>query len=240
MVERSVFLSDIHIPFQDDTAVNAALRLIKLIKPREVFLNGDILDCYQLSRFSIDPERLLGIQDDLDTLTEFLSALREAAPEAHIVFTEGNHEERIVKYLRNNPEISNLRSLTPENMLGLSAFNIQWVPSLQTHTYKGTIVTHGSIVRKQSAYSARGQLEKYGISGVSGHTHRLGTHWRTDLRGTYYWLETGCLCSLKSEYIIGVPDWQQGLAVGTYLDGNFSITTYPITDGKVVFEGAVV
>ena len=50
-VKRYVVLSDIQIPFQDDSALEVAYKLIKDIKPDGVILNGDITDCYAISDF---------------------------------------------------------------------------------------------------------------------------------------------------------------------------------------------
>jgi hypothetical protein len=70
-------------------------------------------------------------------------------------------------------------------------------------------------VRKWSGWSGKGEWEKYGRSGVSGHTHRLGWFVHRDHNGNSNWAETGCTCLLESPYGVDF-DWQQGFVVMTW------------------------
>lgn len=238
-IETSVFLSDIHIPHQDKKAVAVSLKLIEDLQPSHIFLNGDIIDMYQCSRYSKNPSRALEIQEDLDELTNFFGQLREVAPKAKITYLEGNHENRIIRYLYDHPEIAKLKSLQPKNLLGLEDFDIEWIPASKTHLYHGTVITHGDVVRSSSGQSAKGQYDKYGTSGISGHTHRAGVYYHSDFSGDSFWVESGCLCELNPEYVTGKPNWQQALAVGSYSKeiGKLKIELIQITNGKLVYSG---
>lgn len=82
--------SDIHIPFQDDKAVNAFITQCKKQKPDVIVLNGDVLDMFLLSRFTKGEGR-----NPLEEITEcraLLKAIREACPKADIYYIIGNHE----------------------------------------------------------------------------------------------------------------------------------------------------
>lgn len=74
------------------------------------------------------------------------------------------------------------------------------------------ITKHGDRVTKWSAMSGKAEWEKYGHSGISGHTHRLGQFFHQDHNGTATWSELGCTCLLNPPYGTDF-DWQQGLGV---------------------------
>ena len=62
--------------------------------------------------------------------------------------------------------------------------------------FLGFVLTHGNVVRKHSAYTAKAMYEQYQSSGVSGHTHRLGRYSKTDMHSrSHTWLEQGPLPS---------------------------------------------
>ena len=76
------------------------------------------------------------------------------------------------------------------------------------------IITHGSIVRKYSGYTARGELEmkRYSMNVMSGHTHRGGMFMTTTPDGIVTAVECFCLCSMAPEYK-SYPDWQHGIVL---------------------------
>jgi UDP-2,3-diacylglucosamine pyrophosphatase LpxH len=207
-------------------------------KPQKVFILGDLVDFYQLSRFDKDPKRMDHLQDDIDSARGELERIRTANPRSEIVLFEGNHETRLRKWLWNNPEVSSLRALSIQELLTLKQYDIKWVGALETYLHHEYSLEHGSIVRKFSGYTAKGMMEKNGLSGISGHTHRMGKHYHTDLSGDYLWVENGCLCDRKPDYVKN-PDWQNGFSVGFFKKNNtrFHIDDICITDGKAVYAG---
>ncbi len=237
--ERAVYLSDLHCPHHDPRAVACALSFIRWFDPAKVFLLGDICDFYQLSRFDRRPDRNLELQGDLDATREVLTRIRDAVPSAQVVYLEGNHEARLTKYLWKHPEVAGLNALRLPHLLGLDDLDISYVSADTVYRYGGLCIEHGEIVRARSGYSARGQLDRRGVSGVSGHTHRLSVHYHTDLAGVHWWAENGCLCGLTPEYL-KAPDWQQGFTV-THTDpsGRIAVEQVLVSDGSAVFAGRV-
>jgi len=55
--KRIGIINDIHIPYHSIEAVTAAFDLLKKEKPDGIFINGDVLDCHQLSYFEKDPKK---------------------------------------------------------------------------------------------------------------------------------------------------------------------------------------
>ena len=99
------------------------------------------------------------------------------------------------------------------------------------------IITHGSTVRKFSAYTARAEAEKirYSMSVMTGHTHRGGRFFTTTRAGIIQAVECFCLCSLAPEYMCN-PDWQQGLVLAEVDEDMLSIEMIPFhqVGGKLV------
>ena len=50
-------IGDIHIPYQDDIAVNACLDYADKFNPSIISIMGDMLDCYNVSSFDKNPLR---------------------------------------------------------------------------------------------------------------------------------------------------------------------------------------
>jgi hypothetical protein len=102
----------------------------------------------------------------------------------------------------------------------------------------GLIVTHGTTVRKNGGYSARGEIDKWQTSIMHGHTHRIGSSCqRVPAIGNrkekqIYGFEGGCLCSLESAYGSGF-NWQMGFNVVTLnnVDETFGVEQVMINDG---------
>lgn len=229
-----VFFGDTHCPFQDSSAIDAMLRVIQEFKPSHIYMLGDMIDCYSVSRFDRDPQRVLQFQDEIDSLRVLLKDVCLEAPSAEIHYLLGNHEVRVNKWLHSHPEVSSLECLEPSELFGLKDYGIIHHEEGEVVRVADHIVTHGSVVRKGSGASARGQIDTYLTSGISGHTHRASHVFRKSLDTTFQWIECGCLTKLKPDYIVGPADWQHAITVGRIMDSKLNLQLVPINSGKVV------
>lgn len=166
-MNKFVVLSDLHLPYEDKEALKAVYKFLGHNEVNTIILNGDILDMYDVSSFDKDPNRINSLQQELNSAYKFFKKLRELSPKAEIVFIKGNHEDRLERYLKKHPELFSLDALKLPNLLRLAEFDIGYEPK----AYKlGSLkITHGSIVRKYSGYTAKAELEKNDCSGISGH-----------------------------------------------------------------------
>ena len=239
--ERVMFIGDVHIPFHDKTAVALTLDFMEWFKPHFIYLIGDILDFYQISRFDKDPKRIATLQDDLNEGNRFLTRVRFICQKAKITFLAGNHEQRLTTYLWKHPEIAGLDSMKLEKLLGFDQLDIDFHHYHELLDHRGFVIEHGDRVSKHSGYTARHMLDARGMSGISGHTHRLATYYRNDLSGMKVWLENGTLASLTPEYVIGVPNWCQGFSVGYYIQGDdrFLIEQIPIIKSRIFYSSTL-
>src|SRR5215211_9185434 len=94
-----LYVSDVQFPYQEQEALNIVTQVAKDIRPDILFLGGDIVDFYQLSKFSNDPKRKLELQQDIDIANLYLGLLIDAAKAKRNIWQEGNHENRLERYL---------------------------------------------------------------------------------------------------------------------------------------------
>lgn len=238
--KKVLFVPDIHAPFHDIKAVKAMISFAIWWKPDYVFFLGDVVDFYSISHFMKDPSRALQLQHEVDEAKMVLKMICDATPKAQKYFIRGNHEARMQKYLWSRAaELSGLQGLRVENMLGLPELNITYHGEGRTN-FRGTIIKHGDIVRKFTSYTAKGEFESTGISGVSGHTHRLGIYSVSNEAGDFTWMECGHLADETQEYLEGKkPNWQQGFGIGYYKEGSnrFMVDIIRIIKHKAMYGG---
>jgi len=233
---RIARLCDMHVPFEDTTAVNAAFEFVTRIQPDEIILD-ELHDFYACSRFVKDPDRATSLQDELDAVGKHMKELRKRCPNAKITILESNHTDRLQRYLWSEaPALSKLKCLLLPKLMSLSDYEIGYKPNIN---HRGVFLSkHGTLIRKHSAYTAHWEFESEGMSGMSGHSHRAGEYNVTKRSGEYTWIEAGCLCSMTPEYMKSIPNWQH--AVGFILfEGNtkqFSAMSLKIINGKILWS----
>lgn len=236
---RFVCLPDSHGYLADPEAISAALAFVRFYRPVRIFLLGDHVDFASISRFDKPPTDVLRIGEDLDACRSFLAQVRSSANDARISYLKGNHEARFARWLWKHQDVAALlkaQGMDLPTLLGLGNLGIEWEESGALEVTPTLIAKHGHVVRSRSGYTATGELERNGISGISGHTHRLGQVYKRSRAGVMTWVESGCLCKYDPDYMEGqVSDWQQGLSFGTVsLRGRgFTVHTAPIINGRV-------
>ena len=96
------------------------------------------------------------------------------------------------------------------------------------------ICKHGSVVSQKAGQTAIKEMERSYTSGATGHTHRLIKYITRKAEKKFVWLETGCLCSMKPEYILE-PDWQQGFAIVEFKKGKlYKADVIEIEKGQIL------
>jgi len=233
--EVVVFGSDFHVPYHDTEAVASFLRLLDALQPHRVFLNGDIADFFQLSRFNKDGSRGDALQEEIDQANALRRAVRAAAANADILEGDGNHDSRIRTWLAANAGVlRSLRALSPEVLFEYRDHGISWYPGCGALLRKHFLVKHGTIVRKGAGATAKAELETAGVSGLSGHTHRLST-FRRNGYSQRQWTEGGGFFRMDPDYVTGKPDWCQGCVVGEFSTKTdaFALSEAPFVDGKL-------
>lgn len=231
-------ISDIHIPYHDRTTLELALKEAKRRRVVGVILNGDILDCHELSDHDKDP-RAPRYVEELQTGKQFLGWLRKQLPNARIIYKQGNHEDRLERYLiRKAPVFFGLEAVTTPALLGLNQHGIEWVADKRIIMLGKLNVIHGHEYRggvSSPVNPARGLYLKARSVAMAGHHHQTSEHHAKDIRGRAEaaW-SLGCACYLQPAYM-RFNGWNHGFAfTDLYEDGDFSVENKRVLNGKIV------
>ncbi len=230
---KIVKLNDAHVPFEDKQAVQVAIEFCERLQP-DIIVTDEWMDFYELSRFVKDPTRATGytLNDAREQTFEWFKRLGQVCPMARRVHLNANHPKRMQKYLNKNaPELVGLPEFEMDNFMKFKEYNIEYH---QYFTFRDFLFKHGDRIHKYSGYTAKNEFESEGMSGASGHSHRLSQHYRTLRGGKYTWIECGCLCDLNQEYLEGkISDWQHGIGLVIFWGTHFRAIPLPIIDRKI-------
>lgn len=244
--ERTLILSDIHIPFHDTPAIRAVVNHERKWKPDCILINGDLCDFFSISRFERNPS-VSNLKKEIDLTRQFLGWLRQQFPRARIIYKFGNHDEWFSRYIwRKAPELWDLDQLHLENILQLpntrdgtpGVSGIEFLTNQERITLGYLDVLHGHELGKGSiappVNPARGAFMKTVECTLVGHLHRTSHHQERSARGRNIacW-STGCLCGLWPDYA-KVNKWDHSAARVDLKGNDFSVTPLRLIDGKVV------
>jgi predicted phosphodiesterase len=234
---RMMVLSDLHIPYHNLRALQAALQEGKRRNVNCILLNGDILDFHQLSRFLTDP-RKRNTKQEIEATRQFLEMLREAFPKAAIIFKEGNHDERYELYLfQHARELIGIAEHRLDVLLHLSDLGIDYVGSKRPVVAGHLSFLHGHEFRVPIAMPvnpARWLFLRAKECCMCGHFHQTSEHAENTLSDkTVAAWSTGCLSELHPAYM-PINKWNHGAAyVEFHGDGTFEVENKKIIDGKI-------
>jgi hypothetical protein len=140
---------------------------------------------------------------------------------------------RLQKYINHNaPELSWVKALQLERILGLEEHKIKYVKKRWIE-YKGVIYSHMDKANKYGGYTAKNIGVDLSTSVVHTHSHKVG-HVQINDRHFY---DNGCLCDVDAPYLEGPSLWGQAFMVVQYIDGKPYFTQIPIQDHKFLLEG---
>lgn len=229
-------LSDIHIPYHDIPALEASLDFFKKRGVNTLYLNGDTIDMYLLSKFDQNPTRR-NPREEIDMTKEFLDGLKASFPECQIYFKIGNHEERWERYLQAHaPLLFNFAEFKLDFVLDLVNKGIHYVDGRDWVKAGNLHILHGHELGR-SVFSpvnaARGFYLRAKHPLIAGHLHQTSVHTEPDLSDaiTTVWA-TGCLCYLHPHYA-RVNRWNHGAAYVEIDNGDYRVHNFRIVNGKV-------
>jgi len=232
--KRIGIVNDLHIPYHDLKAIQIALTELKKLNIDTLVLNGDIIDCYQLSRWEKDPSKRK-FSEELKMLNDFLDDLKTYFKGVDIIYKLGNHEERYQKFLTQRaPELLDLEILDWQSLIKNRVPVINHKRPIKAGKLN---ILHGhefgeSIFSPVNA--ARGIYLKSKTSTIAGHSHVTSEHIERDLNDsiTGCW-SVGCLSDLHPDYR-PINKWNYGFAfVAVEPDGDFEVHNYKIINGKI-------
>lgn len=260
--------ADIHGFYMDKDAVSCVIQVASESKFDKWFIHGDLLDFPWLMepgkhKFSTEDDHVT-VDEEIDIAVEyFLKPLRKALGKTtEIYFKPGNHEARFLQPNANNAV--GLREMVMagmkrdrmklESMLRFDELKIVMDRGVKQdnrftdttviqskHMRDPGVIIHGDLTGKTCL---KRYLERYGCSGMSGHTHTMRKEVVHTFWGSREWIETGCLCrKIGVEYYpLGRPtNWSHGFATcwRNRYSGELFMKQHEIRDYELEYKGHI-
>jgi hypothetical protein len=229
--QKYIVIPDLHVPEHNPKSLAAVNQYIFEHAPwNGLIYLGDVLDFCCISSHNeknlraVEGQRLLHdykIADE-EILKAHLKLIRAKNPAARVIWLQGNHEERIERYINANPPMQGL--IEPENVLRLRERRIEWIPFWS----EGKVLTIGKCTflhgRFCSEHHAKAHAIRYGTNSdcFYGHVHDLQCY---SNYGGHISQCLGCMC-LSPKWLQGrITRWIQCFAEFQFLpDGHYRYT----------------
>ena len=233
----------------DEAAIAICRRIIRDEQPDTIVMVGDNADFAELSRFRLSPAYAATTQATVDRCAALAADLRTDAPQAEIIWLEGNHEARLSFHIIDNAKAAfGLRRgmepvgwpvLSMPHLCHFDDAGINYVSGYPANDWwlnDNLRVIHGHKVTSGGS-TAHKYLDDARVSTIFGHVHRAEHAERTrqtrDGPRTITATSAGCLCRIDGAVpstkggmdVHGQPvptaeDWQQGFHVVHYQPGD--------------------
>lgn len=243
MLEKVMLSSDQQIPHHDPRMIELWFKVMKSFKPHHVVYAGDWSDNTALGRWvtggrqelinqlpSLDPKA----EDLIDTYIaseqgtrDFFVESRKTAKNANFLCANGNHDRTRIKSYFNKPQFENAieEKLTCEKVWGFDNLGFDYIEyeDRPKHFAGDFYVHHGVAISEHSGESVRKDTEKFGVSIIRGHSHRLAMTHRDFplLNKTITGVELGHMMDINGMGAAydNIHNWRAGFAVGYIEDG---------------------
>ena len=224
-------ISDLHIPYHDNAAIKLACSYLKDRGIDQLVILGDFVDFYSISRH--DKTRPLNndLSAEIDAGKQGLGWLREQFPNIPIKWKEGNHDDRVMRWVNSKvPELSNLAVLTMDSLFDLKQLGIEYIQPSNHLTIEDLYLVHGhEVLRSGGATPAIKLYKKTGVSTMCGHFHRSDEYWHRDITDKVHRCYTlGSLCTMSPEYL-RLHNWNHGFA---FIER--SLATYHVQNKRII------
>lgn len=241
-LERVLIVPDTHAPYHDKRAWKLVLNAARGFKPHTLLHLGDLADFYAVSSHSKDPSRTLSLKDEIEVVRELRSDLDSLGAKRK-VFIEGNHEDRLKRYLQDKaPELFGL--VSSDELLELSKNGWEFYPYREYAKVGKVYFTHDT--GQGGKYSTARALETFQHSVGVAHHHAMQYFVAGDATGKYQvGAQFGWLGDLsKVDYMHRVKvcrSWALGFGIG-YHDtktGVVFLVPVPIVNYTACIEGHI-
>lgn len=234
--KRVLVMSDLHCPFHDVGAIEAALEYGEHFRPDAILWNGDFFDFYSLSRYERDPDGPTARQE-LELGAAIFTHVRQRFPKARQIFKLGNHDERWADFCaRKAPEIWDVARFSWQTIAGIKESGVEIVDGKRPIMVGPLMVLHGHEKGRgisSPVNPARGAFIRLLCSTLEGHLHRTSEHTERTADGRIIACRsTGCLCDLHPSYAV-LNKWDHGFATVLRDGDGYECRLHRIVNGKV-------
>jgi len=230
-IHKVIVLPDLHCPEHDRKTLSAVEAYMREEGFDEVVYLGDLVNLSCISSFDRTKLRKLEgktIQAEYDVVNRLLDRHQSMLPKADFTFLEGNHEERVERYLDEYPQLRGIIDI--EQGLKLKERGIRWVRSWskgECYELYGVLFLHGLFT---GLNCAKRMVDAFGRTVYFGHDHSIQSFskviWgdKNEIIGQ----SLGCLCRLDQDYMRARPsNWSQGFGV-FYFHGKNRYNAYVV------------
>jgi predicted phosphodiesterase len=241
-VDRVLILPDTHAPYHDERAWKLAIKIGRAFKPDTLVHMGDLADFYAVSSHSKDPTRAMSLKDEILDVRRLRRQMDSLGAERRI-FIEGNHEDRLRRYLQDKaPHLFGL--VSADELIQLSENGWEFIPYRKSAKVGKVWFTHDT--GTAGKYSTARASETFQHSVVIGHHHAIQYHVAGDATGKYQvgaqfgWL--GDISKVDYMHQIKVRrTWALGIGLGYHdkLTGAVYLTPVPFINYRACVEGRV-
>ena len=242
-IKTSVQIADCHVPFHDIKAFDLALDVIKDIDPDEIVLLGDFADFYTFSKFTPNPDSRVCAKEEREDIYKELRRIRKQHPKSKMIYICGNHEQRLVKRMSENPIFWGLTTI--EDFLRLKELNISFIPYGPNQKYH--ILGNENLIAQHEPSSggenhSRLTLKRNLCSNIYGHHH---CYQRSEMISRVgkkmFSVSIPCLANkdhLTMQYPKNHHQWSMGWGITTIINNKTIIQDIiTIEDYKCVYGG---
>jgi predicted phosphodiesterase len=229
---------DVHIPYHDNTALEVMFKKFEEEKVDSIFINGDLLDFYQLSFHEKDP-REVHFKGEIEAGKEFLAYIRNRFPDIPIYYITGNHENRFERYLRiKASELLDIDECRLDVILHVAEYRIEYLPFRSKVVFGDYTIEHGDkIPGAGGVVPARTLLMKLKSNSIVNHFHKssessqriYGAGEPTNIRA----YSLGCMCDLAPEYM-EINEWNHGFCIMSKIKDKVSVSNYKIEGNTLI------
>jgi len=229
---KTLIISDLHFPYQDNQAIRSAIKYGKEKKVTCILINGDLIDFANISRHEKD-WRMRSVSQEFEAVREFLIELRKHFPKCKIVYKYGNHDERWEKFLfLKAPEIFDDNEFKLEVRLRLAELKIDVVKDMLPIKIGKLNVLHGHELQGGGGVNpARATFLKTIDNVIIGHCHRSSQHTEPTFSGDVIVVTSqGCLCGMYPMFS-RINKWNHGFS---YVELNIKTGEYQLQNLKII------
>ena len=229
---------DVHIPYHDNTALETMFTKFEEENVDSLFINGDLLDFYQLSFHEKDP-RMVHFKDEIEAGKQFLDYCRSRFPNIPIYYITGNHENRFERYLRiKASELLDMDEFRLDVLLHVAEYKIEFIPFRSKVVFGDYTIEHGDkIPGAGGVVPARTLLMRLKSNSIVNHFHKssessqrvYGVGEPTTIKA----YSLGCMCDLAPEYM-EINEWNHGFAIMKKVKDKVSVTNYKIEGNTIL------
>lgn len=241
-IKTALIVPDCHRPFHDRKAYALMIKVASLVGLDEVVVLGDYADFYSVSRHLKDPRVGTLLVEEISSVREGLDELEHLFPSAKKVFLEGNHEQRLEKYLIEKAPglfgVTDIPFLFELNRRPLWSY----IPFGRSQSYR-VLGSDLFAFHRPKASTPKQHIGKTFVSSVYGDIHKIERAHSVSLDGKQLiavcpgWL--GDVTSRVFDYMPSVPQWQLGFAI-VYLDTEtqaFHVEQFEIKNHATILHG---